>query len=159
MKKFVAIIGDTVSGKSTLIKSLTGCCSGNFRGQVKNKLNNKFIEVIAESPQDKSLTRQEFVETLERVVTSEKCIGIVCALKPTQPSKRLSIESVLSEAVKYKYQTYIYIINPGYLGFTCSAKNLYDRIPLGVEGVYFLDGRNFALDNAGFINKTSQLLA
>lgn len=56
MKPFIAVIGSANSGKSTVIKSLTGCKNGTFRGVIHDNLTGKQVFVCAASPQEMKIS-------------------------------------------------------------------------------------------------------
>ncbi|WNO03939.1 hypothetical protein [Rhodoferax mekongensis] len=158
MQTFIAIIGGPASGKSTIIKSLTGCPSGQFRGTVVDQLNGQMIEVISASPQEIALSYENYMDTLQRVSFNDKYQGIVCALRPTYPSKRLSIEDVLSNAVEYGFQVHVFILSPGYLGFDCDLTDIFKRLPNSLSSLQIIDGRRFSMANALKIHSISRLI-
>lgn len=158
MQTFIAIIGGPASGKSTIIKSLTGCPSGQFRGTVVDQSNGQLIEVIGASPQEIALSNQSYMDTLQRVSVNDKYRGVVCALRPTYPSRRLSIEDVLSNAVEYGFQVHVFILSPGYLGFDCDLTDIFKRLPNGLSSLQIIDGRRFSMANALNIQSVSRLI-
>jgi len=59
VKPFIPIIAKGKSGKSTIIKSLTGCGRSNYRGFLKDNLTGETILVICGSPRKIMLDSRE----------------------------------------------------------------------------------------------------
>jgi len=98
MKPFIAVVGGRNAGKSTVISSLTGCPSRTYRGFVVDLAANESIYVIASSPQEKPLAAAELTRVLNRVTADPQCHGIVIAIQPSQPYRRLSMEVIFRAA-------------------------------------------------------------
>ena len=159
MKPFVAIVGNRDSGKSTIIKCLSGAKSGQFRGLVIDRATGKTIEVIGSSPQEKKLSLVELRRILKRAAASALCNGVVCALQPTFPRTRLSMEDVLNEAHANGFKVYVYILDPEYLGATGHSPNIAARISTAGFTSQVLDGRRFGQVNAALINAATRVAA
>jgi len=158
-KPFVAVIGGRNSGKSTVIRSLTGARSGQFRGMVHDRATQETISVIGSSPQEQALTLQQLRSTLRTAMNNSRCRGIVCALQPSFPTKRLSLEQVLQEARALRFRIRVFVLDPGYKG----ARGHLEAVAARVRNVGFgskaLDGRRFAQVNAGTINRRTRIAA
>jgi hypothetical protein len=72
-KPFVVVIGVARSGKTTVIRSLTGYPAGNPNngGVVTDLASNRSIFVIDKSPQESGLTAAQFVRALRRCVNDD----------------------------------------------------------------------------------------
>lgn len=159
MKTFIAIVGNRHSGKSTIIRCLTGANTGQFRGLVQDRATNKTIEVIGSSPQEKSLSLADLQKILKRARRSAVCNGVVCAIQPTIPRTRLSMEYVLNEAHSHGFKVYAYILDPDYQGTTGHATSITLRINAAGFTPHVLDGRRFGHINAATINATTRIAA
>lgn len=159
MKPFVAVIGDRNSGKSTIIRSLTGAKSGQFRGSVHDHATNRTIEVIGSSPQELLLSLADLRKILKKASTSAICNGVVCALQPNFPTSRLSMERVLQEAAAYGFRIHAYILDPAYSGTSGHAATVAARVASVGSTSRLLDGRRFSQINAATINRHTRIAA
>lgn len=115
MKEFIAIIGTSKSGKSTVIQSLTGCATRSFQGFVRDKASRKEIFVVCGSPQETNLSLYELRRIVRRVLRKKSAIALVIALQPTNPSRRVPMEDVFKtvDAVGGFRQT-AWVLDPPY---------------------------------------------
>lgn len=157
MKPFVAIIGNRNAGKSTIIRCLTGAKSAQFRGAIFDRTTKRTIEVIGSSPQETSLSLKELQDILNAAANTVTCNGVVCALQPTKPTKRLSMEKVLQEANAYGFQVYAYIIEPEYSGTTGHAITITARLNKAGFKCQIINGQRFAQINAAIINNQTKI--
>ncbi len=158
-KPFVAIIGDRNSGKSTIIRSLTGANTSQYRGAIVDKSTQKTIEVIGSSPQEIALSLANLQTILSKAASNADCNGVVCALQPNNPRKRLSMEDVLKEAKKYRFQVHAYILDPGYSGINGQKNQVSQRLAIAGFSSCVLDGQRFAQINAETINSCTHIAA
>lgn len=172
-KPFIAVIGARNSGKSTIIKSLTGCPQASYRGFVKDRVIKKTIYVSACSPQEKTLTQQgitQEVKELQRIIQkTEKnnaCLGIVMAIQPDgqRPRReRLSMKKIFETVPKKTFRTYAFVLDPGYPNQKAS-KSLFEEVERQLKEANIqalsckLDARRFAFNNAMEINCRARLL-
>jgi energy-coupling factor transporter ATP-binding protein EcfA2 len=156
-KKFVAVIGDQNSGKSTVIQALTGCRNAAFRGRMEEKTSGKWIEVIASSPQEKDI--RDLAERIKAATSDSQCLGVVIALQPNHPrnrEKRPWIEDVFDLAKKSRMARYAFVISEPYDRKKSDAIEVAEidkRLRnYGIqEPIQELDGRRFAHVNASKI--------
>jgi energy-coupling factor transporter ATP-binding protein EcfA2 len=157
MPIFVAVIGSRDSGKSTIIKSLTGCLNNSFRGTVSDLASKTSVEVIASSPQERAMSLAELRAHL-KTAAKPSFTGIVCALQPSQTTKRLSMKNVLTEAQIRGFTIYAFVLDPPRQGSVHPAANVTSRLAaLGLKYTT-LDARQFAHLNAVVINKKSKII-
>jgi hypothetical protein len=159
MPTFVAVVGHRNSGKSTIIRSLTGCPTRNHRDFVLDNLTGRSIYVVRSSPQEDPLTLEQLREILTEAAARENCQGVVMAIQPTQPSVRLSMEDVLDEASTRQFQVHVFVIDPDRSGAP-GARIIVDARLAG-RGITtrVLDGRSFSLVNAQEINETTHIVS
>lgn len=160
MKPFVAVIGKRNSGKSTLIRSLTGC-RPKTRGRVEDNCTGHNLYVVEQSPQEAPIERAELRRTLEEIRDDVNNVGAIVALQPNRPYIRMSIEQVfeLVDAVG-GLRPFAFVIDPGYQGD--STQNLTADVRSRVreyvaDEIQRLDGRQFAFLNAEVIRRTAGL--
>lgn len=158
MQKFVAVIGNRNSGKSTVIRSLTGCPNSTFRGEVEDITTGESIHVICSSPQERPLTLQELRRILKACTAKRKCRGLVMAIQPTSPTKRLSMEVIFQEvAASGSFQSFAFVLAPGRTGGSPDTAAIAARLkPLKLKP-FTLDGGHFAMVNAQLVNKRSRI--
>jgi len=113
-KIFIAVIGDQNSGKSTIIRALTGCKSGISRNRVENRITGKWIQVIASSPQEKRISHSDLKRKMNEAATDPQSLGLVIALQPTYPTKRLSIVDVFEMAEEFSMRRHVFVISRPY---------------------------------------------
>jgi energy-coupling factor transporter ATP-binding protein EcfA2 len=159
MKPFVAIIGSRNSGKSTVIRSLTGAKFGQYRGTIYDLATGREIEVIGSSPQEKVFSLADLRKVLCKATGTTNCQGVVCALQPTVPTKRLSMEQVLQEAAASGMAVHAYILDPEYGGATGHAAAVAARVKSAGFASRTLDGRRFAHINAATVNGHTRIAA
>jgi energy-coupling factor transporter ATP-binding protein EcfA2 len=166
-KRFIAVIGVGRSGKSTIIQSLTGCKSHNFRDFVIDESTRRTIYVHAGSPQEQHRYNRtdlpEFRRQLRKVLRNRAAQGAVYAIQPTDPSKRLSLEEMFEEVAKDGlFETHVFILNPprneARKRDSESLTKLLDRVKsckVDVRNIHILDARRFAILNADAIRSIS----
>ncbi|MBN1692605.1 MAG: hypothetical protein JW845_03520 [Dehalococcoidales bacterium] len=155
MKPLILLIGGINSGKSTIISSLTGCPSHNFRELVRDRSTGRQIYVISSSPQEDSLSQGELDQILETVHRRRRVIGLVISIQPTYPRTRLSLENIIQTVqVNSHFTIFAFILDPPYS--SDGSIDLTDTInrlaSFGVVSRY-LDGRRFAYLNASDIRQ------
>ncbi len=148
MKPFIAVIGTRNAGKSTVIRSLTGCPTKSWRNVVKDKSTRRSIYAIASSPQEDPLDRERFREIIEQVARDESILGLVMAVQPSWPATRLSLEDIF-QIVQGKLSPTAVMLHPPYNDDGASSpQSVQARLkPFGVT-LTVLDGRRFAYLNA-----------
>lgn len=160
MKPFVGIIGGERSGKSTVIRSLTGCPTNSHRNIVTDRSNNTSIFAIASSPQEDSLSAEDFSRILNRVVRDDLILGIVMAIQPRRTRTRLSMETIFQTVrTTRRFESFAFILDPPYggSGGVLSDQSLTARLQtLEVEPAV-LDARRFAHLSACDIRQLSGL--
>ena len=113
LKPFVGVVGYANSGKSAVISSLTGCRNSTYRGLINNIQTNESILVYASSPQENPISKQEFIVSINSASMDPECRGVVCAIQPTKPRTRISIEDIYGEVVKNgKFKPFIFLLDP-----------------------------------------------
>jgi GTPase SAR1 family protein len=154
-KNFIAVIGDQNSGKSTIIQALTGCKSGISRNRVEDRVTGKWIQVIASSPQEKRISRSDLKRKIGEAATDPLCLGLVIALQPTYPRKRLSIVDVFAVAEEYSMKRHVFVISRPYSSKAdrTEVSEIETRLSkFHIEGpVQPVDARRFAHVNASAI--------
>lgn len=159
MQKFIAVIGNRNSGKSTVIRSLTGCPNCTFRGEVEDITTGESIYVICSSPQERHLSLQELRKILKACTANRKHRGLVMAIQPTSPTKRLSMENIFQEVASSGFfQSHAFVLAPGRVGGYPNTAAIAKRLkPLKLKAIT-LDGGRFAMLNARVINKRTHIV-
>ncbi|MGD0801847.1 MAG: hypothetical protein ABR906_11070 [Terracidiphilus sp.] len=160
-KKFVAVIGYRKSGKSTIIRCLTGCENGSFIGEIHDKEVNLSIFVHAPSPQEHIKTDLKvFDNYLQEAKKGKHIQGLVFAIQPTLPNRRLSMEQMFSLARQRGFESYAFILEHPYKGERIrNFDNIKSRV-LDVDPdakIFALNGHRFAILNAEAIRSLSRL--
>lgn len=160
MKPFVAVIGERNSGKSTLIRSLTGC-RPRTRGRVEDNRTGHNLYVVEQSPQEAPFERVDLRRALEEIRSDVNNMGAVVALQPNRPHVRMSIEQVFEVVSAIGgFRPVAFVLDPGYenggsRNLTADVRN---RIGQSVgDQLHQLDGRRFALLNAEVVRRTAGL--
>jgi len=157
VKKFVAVIAKTKAGKSTIIKSLTGCPSSNYRDFVEDKMTKRRIFVICGSPQEQDLSLDELKDILKMVDSDSNCTGIVMAIQPTEPTRRLSMEDIFGEVkAAGSFQINAFTIDPNWRDARLDTSVAPRLSALSVNSQK-LDGRRFSIVNAAAINQATNI--
>ena len=158
MPKFVAIIGGRNAGKSTIIKSLTGCRTSAFRGLVEDNLTKQSVYVVCSSPQELAFSIQKLKRILQFVASKSGCQGVVMAIQPNQPTKRLSMESIFREVTAFgNFTVHAFIVDPGRNKVPAGGPAIKARLKVMSLKASLLDGRRFSLVNAKAINRATQI--
>jgi predicted kinase len=164
-KKFIAVVGYANSGKSTIIKSLTGCKDSSYIGLVQDREINLAMFVHAPSPQEHSATgEKEFINYLKNVKNESLILGMVIAIQPTLARKRIQMDLMFSLAAQYGFECYAFILEYPYNPYRGQKignfVNIRDRILKCDPNakVFPLDGRRFALLNADSIRSLSRII-
>jgi GTPase SAR1 family protein len=115
-KKLIAVIGNAHAGKSSIIQSLTGCENRMFRGRVTDRDTRKWVNVIASSPKEDSITRQKLVAMMRAAAMGKRSLGLVIALQPhkIKASVRLTIEDVFKISSRYEFDRHVFVISKPY---------------------------------------------
>ncbi len=159
MKQFVAVIGNRNSGKSTVIKSLTGCSSSSYRGFVHDDGTKRRIYVICSSPQELKLNPSKFRKIIEACVSDSFCQGLVMAIQPTHPTKRLSLEGIIAEVSSSgAFQLNAFLLNPGRKKPHPNTLEIVSRLKRISVRPEVLDGRRFSHINATIINRKTHIV-
>lgn len=155
MKQFIAIIGEAKSGKSTIIRSLTGCPTKDYRDFIRDGFSNESLYVVCGSPQEQSMSLEDLKALLNVVCQDSSCRGIVMAIQPKLTRSRLSMEKILQEvAVTESFQTRAFFVNPGRVSGPADS-SVISRVNDLVVQPYILDGRRFAIINAEAVNRVT----
>jgi energy-coupling factor transporter ATP-binding protein EcfA2 len=164
-KKFVAVIGYSKSGKSTIISSLTGCRTSTFKHFINDNLTGNSVFVYSGSPQELSnITLSIIKKRLKQCKEKAKCSGMVIAIQPTKPRTRARMEAIFQEAMSQGFDVYAFVIEPGYENKNknngCHEDVKKRLASIGVPSSYVIkiDGRQFALKNANDINSKAALI-
>ncbi len=158
-KPFIAIIGSRNAGKSTIIRCLTGAPTAQFRGTITDRSSQRTIEVIGSSPQENPLALADFRKILGRAITSANCNGVVCAIQPTHPRARLSLETIMQEAIGHGFAVHSYTLDPEHSGRSGNATQVGVRTKaIGISSLV-LDARRFGHINAEVINRRTRIAA
>lgn len=158
-KPFVAIVGNRNSGKSTIIRSLTGARTGQYRGPVEDRTTSRYIEVIGSSPQENPMSHRELRRILGEALANNQCNGVVCALQPTKPTTRISMEEVLQEAADQGFDIYAFALDPDYSMVSPDFDQIKQRLSRVSVKPIKLDGQRFAHINATLINSRARIVS
>jgi ABC-type branched-subunit amino acid transport system ATPase component len=161
-KPFVAVIGGARSGKTTVIRSLTGYATGNPNtgGVVTDLASNRSIFVVDKSPQESGLTAVQFERALRRCVNDHSIIGFVMATQATRPRSRLSLEEIFEAVSRHtELSPMAFLLDPGYSTGTNrrSRNEVQSRLDRFGGRLVPLDGRRFAHLNACRIRELTGL--
>jgi predicted kinase len=161
-KKFVAVIGYPKSGKSTIIQSLSGCKNHSYKGPVTDASVGLSIYVHAASPQENPKTTEAAFKIILRDVKKNiNSQGLVTAIQPNAPNKRLLMETMFDLAKQAGFESYAFILEYPYSGRRLEP-TLLNKIKSRVQEsdsdarVLTLDGRRFAILNAEAIKSLSR---
>lgn len=156
MKKFVAVIGRPHSGKSTIIQSLTGAKSRNFKGTVKDLSARKDVEVIAKSPQeDSEASLSEVRSRLNKAKRRGSSVGVVMAIQPRAEWTKISMERIFKAAKDRGFKMQAFVLEPPYKPINgWNAGEVEKRIQNAKVPFQRLDARKFAHQNAAIIRDT-----
>jgi hypothetical protein len=160
--KFIAVIGQRNAGKSTIIRALTACKTVGFRGRMRDHKTNKWLEVIASSPQERSMP--DLAKRIRDAANDQDCLGIVAALQPSYPTTHIWIEDVFKIAQKHDAKCYAFAIaqpydeNPANGVNISNLKERLSKAHIRLEKpIRSLDARRFAYLNAAIIQKAASL--
>ena len=167
-KKFVAIIGHGRSGKSTIIQSFTGCGGkaigefADFGIYIMNNLRRTppyKMYVIPNSPQeDYRLGLAQLAQVFNRAVGDNECLGIVMAIRPNRPRKRIRMEQVFNLVQEIgRFEISLFVLNPGRNGNVVTPESITGRLNLGIQPIS-LNALDFAYFNARIIQERTNIL-
>ena len=168
-KPFIAVIGKRNSGKSTVIRSLTGCASKSAHNHehgffvAEDRVKNKTIYVRANSPQEAPLTLDKLQDIIQEV-KDRRSLGVVMAIQPNKLTRRLSMEDIRNTVQDSGvFQIYAFVLDPGYKDEGASnsifeeTERRLNEAGIQVQICARLDGRRFAFNNAMEINRCTKL--
>lgn len=148
MKPFIAVIGTRNAGKSTVIRSLTGCRNRTSRGLVTDRSTGKSLYVIASSPQEQRLEPEEFKQIIDTVLGDDSILGLVMAVQPSWTSTRMSMEDIF-RAVQGMLSPIAVMLHPPYNdGASPPPQSVQARLKSFGVTLTVRDGRRFAYLNA-----------
>ncbi|WP_039912852.1 hypothetical protein [Cellvibrio mixtus] len=162
---FVGIIGNRNSGKSTIIKSLSGCGNSSFRDYMDG-FSNQSVYICCASPQEKRfVSGRKFdlaaiEETMQSAHKKVGCRGMVVAMQATGKSRlRPDYMSIFRAAKNNGFtELYAFIVDPGYNdSASIKLENTKELSELCVE-VKRLSGKHFPHSNATYINNISRII-
>jgi len=90
--RLLLFIGWANSGKSTLIRGISGCATKGFQGFIRDTIRGRSLYVISSSPQESGISEVEYKNAIQEAYRDGKCRAILLAIQPTDPSIRLSLE-------------------------------------------------------------------
>ena len=153
------MIGGVNAGKSTVIRSFTGCRSGMFVGEIEERVRYSRIFVVAYSPQEKALPTLEPI--LRHVARTRAIRGIVIAIQPRRTRTRDSMEDVFQLARRCgQFSFYAFILDPPYRRRgTIDRADVRRRLrALGIGSVTVLDARRYPHKSAQDMQRISRML-
>lgn len=154
-KSFVAVIGHRESGKSSIIRALTGVKGQRSPELVEDVSTGKWIHVISHSPEECPLPDKQFRNVMNMVANSRLARGVVIALQPNRPSRRQSIEDIFRMAKAYRFNFRVFVIETPYQRNSRGTDPTEIEQRLTAVGVSVraqpLDARRFAHINAAAI--------
>ncbi|MFA6357388.1 MAG: hypothetical protein WCY09_01785 [Candidatus Omnitrophota bacterium] len=169
MKKFIAIIGYSKSGKSAIIRSLTGCGgkrTGNFFRDLRVYIMENLtvnplrrLYVIPDSFQENpKATISQLWRFLRAVLEDRHALGVVMAIQPTDSKKRIRIEQIFSLLRRIGgFEIRSFVINPGRNNNGVIPRDMQNRLDLNIEP-FSLNARNFTYFNARIIQQRTNIL-
>lgn len=161
-KKFIAVIGYPQSGKSTIIQALSGCKNHSYKDHITDDSVGLSIYVHASSLQENPQTAEsDFKIVLQDVKKRLNSQGLVIAIQPNAPNKRLLMETMFDLARQAGFESYAFILEYPFDGERLKP-TLLNKIKSRVQEsdsdarVFTLDGRRFAVLNAEAIRSLSR---
>jgi hypothetical protein len=84
-------------------------------------------------------------------------------MQPSRPKIRVSMESIIDEAIQAKFYVHAFVLEPGYstsnTGQYQAVKDRLQKIArINLSNIKHLDARQFALINANKINKITSMI-
>jgi energy-coupling factor transporter ATP-binding protein EcfA2 len=158
-RKFIAVIGNGSAGKSTIIQSLTGCPTRSYCGRVTDRLTGKEIEVIASSPQEKPIAEEKLRRMLKYAAKRRKSAGMVIAVRPSETTKRLSMEEIFTLAASFRLAPYGFVLSPAHKRNSrpVNLSEVRNRLAPSSVPIQAINGKRFAHINASIIRDTAGL--
>ncbi|MFQ2014898.1 hypothetical protein ACK336_16880 [Aeromonas veronii] len=166
--KFLGVIGNRNSGKSSIIQSLSGCRTANYRDYMYG-VPGQSIYVCCSSPQEKAFefNNSQDLAAISAVMTqvvsraSSGCRGMVMAIQPNNPRSRPSMESIFHQAVSAGFtDLYAFVVDPGYASSFAIFPSVNQRLKnTGVSAhISQISGANFPFVNATTINSITSFV-
>jgi hypothetical protein len=157
MKRLIGVVGFANAGKSTVIQSLTGCPTKTGIHVVADRLSSRSVLVFAASPQENSEANGEFESRLRRAGKDPNNLGVVVAIQPTLPTKRLGLEDMVRIAKRNGFAPHLFVLEPPHSGRArrVTVRDVQTRV--GRVKVQKIDGRRFAHLSAREIAKSTHL--
>ena len=152
--KFIAIIGRSTAGKSTIIRALTGIRGSRQPERIRDRSTMKWIGVISRSPQEQPIPSKQLRKEMRAAAIGARSLGMVIALQPTHPTTRLSIEEVFEMSERFAFERHVFVISKSYKGSRGTDPEVIRErlIKFDFEKpVQPLDARRFAHINASVI--------
>jgi len=115
-KKFIAVIGRSTAGKSTIIRALTGAKGSKQPERIQDRSAMRWIGAISHSPQEQPITFRQLRKEMQAAAINARSLGMVIALQPTHPTSRLSIEDVFQMADSFDFERHVFVISKSYKG-------------------------------------------
>jgi predicted kinase len=127
---------------------------------VQDFSNRHSLYVIAASPQETGLTAADFQRILNLILRTPLAQGLIAAIQPSQPTRRLRMEQMLDMARQSGFETFAFVLDPprqrrNLQSFDEIRERILQADP--VAQVVRLDGRRFAVLNAEAIRAISRV--
>ena len=104
------------------------------------------------------MTLQEFKKILKDCTADPNCQGLVMAIQPTSPTKRLPMETIFQEVASFgTFRSHAFALTPGRDGGMLNIPVITTRLKPFIAKPTILDGGRFSLINAQIINKKTQI--
>lgn len=100
--RLILFIGWGNSGKSTLIRGISGCPSKGFQGFIVDRVRNRKLYVISSSPQESGIEEPDYRSAIQEAYRDNRCRAILLAIQPTDPTVHLSLEDCIRIACAHR---------------------------------------------------------
>lgn len=96
--RLLLFVGWANSGKSTLIRGISGCSTKGFQGFIRDRVRDRKLYVMSSSPQESGISEADYRSAIQKAYRGDKCRAILMAIQPTDPSVHLSLEDCVKIA-------------------------------------------------------------
>lgn len=157
-KPFILIIGSKQSGKSSIIRSLTGKVVFDGISFAETASRANYIHVIEGVKRFERISTLELDIEMTTLEIDECCNGVIFEISLENDSNSPIFEKIINHVYHMKFKLHVFIVSPGIDGVRCDEVKSISRLPRSIPSIHIIDGQRLPFENASFINSITNII-